>query len=475
MIDLSAGVRRLYNSSVAWSWALNVFRVAGGLLLLPLLLRVLPQQDLGMYYVFLSLYALLPVVDFGFSVSVTRYVGYAMGGATELQPQGLVNHENSAAPNYALLWQLLHTTRSLFRFLSLIAFVILAILGTWVVSLRVQETSVPWQTWLAWVVTVLSLVLEIFAGWWNHFLRGMNEVLLSSRITVLAYGIRLLVAIGLLLVGGGLLAFPAAGFVSSLLQRQLSRRCCLARLHGAPPEKKEASLLKILWPNSWRVGLQYLSSYLATNANALICLKVFGLAANAQYGLSLQVAQICTAMAYVWMFVKWPLVTQYRSQCDFPKMRRALWPRLWLQISTYLALAAGAFWLGPTILQLLGTNKQLLPASLFALTLFYSFLESQFTFWTTLITLENRIPYLWPTIAGNVASLILVLCLINFTSIGIAALVVSPFLIGCLFNYWYWPLMGAKSIRTGFFKFVFSLPEGPRTEQRAASKSAALP
>jgi O-antigen/teichoic acid export membrane protein len=458
MIDVRAAVRRLYNSSVVWTWAINGFRVAGGLLLLPLLLRVLPREDLGMYYVFLSLYALLPVVDFGFSVSVTRYVGYAMGGATELKPQGLVHNETSTAPNYLLLWQLLHTTRSLFRTLSLLAFVIVSIIGTWAVGLRVEETSTPSITWLAWGVTVVSLVLEIFAGWWNHFLRGMNEVLLSSRIAVLAYGLKLVIAGVLLLVGGGLLAFPAAGLVTSLLQRYLSRRCCLARLQGAPQDQKSSSLLKILWPNSWRVGLQYLSTYLATNANALICLKVFGLAANAQYGLSLQVAQVSMAMAYVWIFVKLPLITQYCSQRDLPKMRRVLWPRFWLQTFTYLALAAAAFWLGPAILQLLGTNKQLLPSELLALILVTAFFDMQFSFWTTLLTLENRIPYLWPTIASNIGSLILVLCMLNFTSIRIGALILAPLIMNSLFNYWYWPLAAAKTLRTSLFKFLFSPP-----------------
>ena len=53
---------------------MNGFRLASGLLLLPLLLNRLPEAELGMYYVFINLYALLPIIDFGFSVSIGRHV-----------------------------------------------------------------------------------------------------------------------------------------------------------------------------------------------------------------------------------------------------------------------------------------------------------------------------------------------------------------------------------------------------------------
>ena len=49
------------------------------------LLHALSRADLGMYYVFLNLGALLPVVDASLSLTVSRAVSYAMAGATTLQ------------------------------------------------------------------------------------------------------------------------------------------------------------------------------------------------------------------------------------------------------------------------------------------------------------------------------------------------------------------------------------------------------
>ena len=65
MKDLRSIAKRLLSSSVAWSWAFNVVRLASGVLLIPLLLRFLTKEEMGMYYVFLSLNALGPRRDAG--------------------------------------------------------------------------------------------------------------------------------------------------------------------------------------------------------------------------------------------------------------------------------------------------------------------------------------------------------------------------------------------------------------------------
>ena len=59
-------LKRVHQSAVGWSWVLNALRLASGFILLPLVLTKLGKPELGMYYVLLSLSALVPLVDFGF-------------------------------------------------------------------------------------------------------------------------------------------------------------------------------------------------------------------------------------------------------------------------------------------------------------------------------------------------------------------------------------------------------------------------
>src|SRR6185369_1094268 len=99
-------LKALRSSTVAWSWLFNGLRLGSGLILLPLVLNKLSTADLGMYYVLLGLAGFAPLLDFGFGPSIARFINYAMAGAESIQPHGLGQPVQAAAPNYRLLWDL---------------------------------------------------------------------------------------------------------------------------------------------------------------------------------------------------------------------------------------------------------------------------------------------------------------------------------------------------------------------------------
>jgi O-antigen/teichoic acid export membrane protein len=449
---------RLYRSAVVWSWLFNGLRLSAGLLLLPLLALKLSKPDLGMYIIFLNLGALVPILDFGFSASIGRNVSHAMGGATEFKTHGIYPSGKNE-PNYPLLWQLLKTTRRLYRFLSLSAVLLLGILGSAIVGMNAHETDSPSITWLAWGISLVAFIWEIYSGWWNVFLRGTNQVLLAAKFSVSAYALQLLLACILLLLGGGLLSVPIASLVSNCLQRFLARRACLSLLQDKQADNQKINvmnLLTVLWPSSWRTGVQFISAYLSGSVSIFICSALFGLEASAQYGLSVRIIAIAQGMASVWMTVKWPHIGQLRAQGDFPQIRRIFFGRLWLQILTFIFLGAIAVIFSPFLLKWIGSDKEVLPPIWFSLLALNSLLEMNYSVWGTLIFLENRMPYLWPVVIANAASIALALVLINTTELKWAAFVIAPLSLGILFNYWRWPVEGAKALQTSWLRFMFS-------------------
>lgn len=457
MSNLKRICSRLYRSAVAWSWIMNGLRLTAGILVLPLLAVQLAKPDFDMYFVFLSLSALVPILDLGFSSSIGRAVSYAMGGATKLKAQGFVPQVGVNGPNHELLWKLLQTTRKIYRLLSLGTIVLLGCLGTLLVAKVVPETTRPTLTWIAWGLTLIAVLWEIYSGWWNVFLRNMDQVLVSTQQLAVAQAVKVALSAALLLAGGDLLSVPLATITSSLLQRSLARRQ-VRRLLGTPTSKMAAAELKAfvatLWPNSWRVGLQYLSSYLAGQANTLICLPLLGLAAGGTYGFSLQLIMICSSMAQVWMQVKWPLIGQLRIQQDYAALRRLIWPRIWLQYFTYLVLVLGVILVVPALLQWHGSEKNLMPSFWLTLLALHGFLEMNYIFWGTLISTENRTPFTWPIITSNLVSFLLVLILLKTTRLGLGVPVLAPLLVNTLYNHWKWPQAGAQSLHTTWWRLL---------------------
>ncbi|MGH8024849.1 MAG: lipopolysaccharide biosynthesis protein, partial [Limisphaerales bacterium] len=354
-------VKRLINSAVVWSWIFNGLRLASGLILLPLVLHKLSAADLGMYYVLLSLAALAPVMDMGLGPTIGRFVNYAMGGARDIQAHGISKSEGIGAPNYDLLWELLLTMRVLYRYLTVAAFIIMGVWGTYVVELRIHETSSPLIARWAWAVMLAATLLNMYSNWWCVYLRGMNQVLMATRISVWVIVARLAVAAGLFCAGAGLLSLPIAMLLSDWLQRRLARVLCLALLSGhlQPKTFDLKKNLRILWPNSWRLGVQFISGYLTVNANTAICVYSFGLVANAQYGLSVQLMNIAVGMAAVWITIKWPLIGQYRARHNHAAIRHIIWQRLWFQNLTFLFLAAAIILFGPMLLRWAGSSKEM--------------------------------------------------------------------------------------------------------------------
>jgi O-antigen/teichoic acid export membrane protein len=447
---------RLMASAVVWSWGFNVLRLAAGVILLPLVLRIFTESELGMYYVLLSLSALGPVLDFGFSSTIARFVCYAASGAESLQAKGLAPVASQAAPNHALLWQLFFAARNLYRYLSLGVVVLTAAWGLYLVELRIDEVPSALVARLALAVTVIAAGLDIHSTWATVYLRGLNEVVAATRLCFLAAAARLVLAAILLVSGAGLLSLPLAGLCSSLLLLFLSRRACRRHLDETRrPEKVDtSSVLQTLWPNSWRLGLQLMSGYLTVNANTAICLHVYGLPANAKYGLSVQLLNIIAGMANVWVFVKWPVIMQARAKEDYGSIRKLLSQRVWLQNLTFLAGAVPLVLIGPWVVRWLGTDKELLPAFWVGLLALTVFLDSNFSVWGTLFSTGNVIPSLWPVVITNVTSLGLSLAFIKFTSLGLGGLVLGPLIAGLAFNHWYWPLAGARSLHTSFWRFL---------------------
>lgn len=448
--------RRLRESAVLWSWLFNGLRLASGLLLLPLLLRVLPDNDMGMYYVFLSLATVVPMMDFGFALSVERALAYALGGATALTAHGVSTERQEGGANEAVIHDVVFSARRLYRWLSLGTLVFLAAGGSLLVGVTVQQTARPAWTWMAWGVHAVTLSLEIYTGYWVAVLRGLNQVTRSARWLSLAYGLKLGLASGLLLAGAGLMAVPLAGLVAGLVLRAGAGRDVRQRVGRRPEGAGDVrAMVQALWPNSWRLGVQLGALFVSNYVYTYLCSHQFGLEVMYQYGLSVQILWIAHGIAAVWTSVKWPIVAQLRMRGDREAMKRTLWPRVWLQYVTYAVLAGGAILVGPVLIEWIKPDKALLARPILLLLAFDALGQMNFTLWTSLIATENRIPAVWPLVATHAAGWIVASILILGVGWGVETLALTPLVLGGLFNYWWWGREGAKVLGTHFLRFLF--------------------
>lgn len=457
----------------------NGLRLASGILLLPLLLHFLSGQDLGMHYNFLAWTGFLLSFDAMFGVTVTRAIGYALRGVERIPSIGIATVEDdNRPPNTKLLGQVLGATKHLYSYLAIAIVVLLGVVGSSMLSPFFPKTSNPAVARIAWGIMVFSACLELYTGYWLVFLRGMNQVVLSARLATIIYGTKLLLTCSLLAAHLGLMAVPIASLFTGVLQRLLARHFVARTLPAGTvmDSTNMREVLASLWPNSWRLGLILLSANVMAAAFTALISKNNGLATTGRYGVSQQIVfGVCVGMAAVWTMVKWPMVVQLRATNDLKALQRLLWPRIWLQLLTFAVLAAGFVLMGQPVLNVIAPSKQLLPSHWLAVMAIYALFDMNYNFWTTLISTENRIPSLWAAVATNLASVGLAAALMHNSTLGFGSVIIAPLLCGLLFNYWFWPRIGAQGIGATWFRYMFTKPdtEPPGITQKVAATETA--
>jgi hypothetical protein len=282
-------------------------------------------------------------------------------------------------------------------------------------------------------------------------------MVISARLSSFVYGTRLLTSIVLLLGDAGLLAVPISTLLTGLLQRFLARKYTRLLLPEGVriDSSRDHELIRAIWPNTWRVGLILISVNVMLTAFGKLIKWKWGPGAFYPYHFSYQILfSVCLSMASVWTYVKWPMICQLRAIDDHKGMQKILWPRVWLQILTYGALALGFIAFGPPLLKWISPEKDLLPRVWLAVLAIYALLEMHYSFWTTLIATENRIPSMWAAVITNITSILVAALMMQFTEFGIGSFIVGPLVCGLAVNFWFWPKVGAETLRTRWFSFM---------------------
>lgn len=106
---------------VIWSYLGYALNLAINVILLPWILQAVPRSELGIWYTFASISAIVNTVDFGFSPTIIRNLTYAWSGAKVLKTTGVQYIEKDSSPNYELFNKVLIACKYLYLGISIFA------------------------------------------------------------------------------------------------------------------------------------------------------------------------------------------------------------------------------------------------------------------------------------------------------------------------------------------------------------------
>ncbi|HTL16188.1 MAG TPA: hypothetical protein VL793_03075 [Patescibacteria group bacterium] len=208
------------------SWCGRAVNVLLGLVLMPVLFRHLPSQELGAWLLLGQSWAALTIFDLGFGVILTRRIAFANAAKA------------GSGAALAEVADLVATGRRVYGVLGIIALVLS--FGAGCFFLRKIDLAGQSATtiWFAWGAMCLSQAIALWAAVWTCLLQGLGYIGWDTILAALVNSLTLLAQIALVFFGGGVVGLAVFAASGALVQRLLiirfvkRRRPDLALLAG---------------------------------------------------------------------------------------------------------------------------------------------------------------------------------------------------------------------------------------------------
>lgn len=439
---------KISKADIIWSYFGFVMNIANGLIILPFLLKYLSPQELGLWYTFMSISALVNLLDFGFSPTLTRNVSYAWGGSKELIKVGVGENIVDKNPNYLLLHNVFKVTKKIYLIISFISLVFLLTVGTFYI-LSITKELTGKRHLIAWSIFCLGIYFNLFYSYWTPLLRGIGAIKQGQIASVISRTIQILLTILGLLLSMNLIAVAFAYLISGFVLRQVSKIFFLKKVNAKELKAKRSSKNKsnvifketfaTIWHNAWRLGLVSLGTFLITQSNTLLCSSYLGLKTTASYGITLQLFTILAALSSTLYSIYLPELNIAFLYKEKKRIREIISFCALIDWIVYLFGALFIILFGEKLLFFIKSPIELLPCGILVFMSIFLFLENNHSMFATFITSENKVPFIKAAMISGIVIIIISTILVSSTKLGLLGLLISQAIVQLSYNNWKWP------------------------------------
>lgn len=440
-------IKQVTQKDIIWGYLSQFLNIGSGIIIIPVAIKYLTAEDMGLWYLFIAIAGLAQLLEFGLQPTISRMTSYIYSGAKELRAEGLPDKGDLLNPQ--LLFDLIYAAKKMYRYVSIGAALILIIIGT--LYLKTFDEFQSEQFW-AWLIFSMSSIINFYFTYFNGLMTGRGDQKELYRVTAISKLIMLLLAVPLLMNQIGLLSMAISTFVSMIVARVLLYRAFYTSSREEIQKIKNITIIsfnytKTLWLSAWKLGTTSLGSFLILRANMFIASSFLGLKVAASYGLTVQVISILSTVSAMIFSLNLPKLNALQSIGDKVGLKSLFKRSLIITHLLYFIGAICLIFIGIPLITLISSNTQLVGFSTLLLMLVMYQLELNHSMCSTYLTTLNKVPFMYAALFSGGVIVFSGLMLSNFTAIGILGLVLSQFLIQLMFNNWYWPMVAYRDLK----------------------------
>ena len=446
---------------IIWNYVGTAVSMASGFLLLPLLIRYLSADELGLWYVYVAVSNLTQLFEFGFSPTFARNIVYCLSGSSRLSKKGAIETGSSSSVDWHMLRALLATSKFVYAVIAAIALIVACTVGSAYIAVLTQETGGV-EKWISWGLFCLSIYLNLYFLYSISFLRGVGDVASENKSKTYAKISQLILSAVLLMIGFGLLGASVGFLANGLVLRLFAGK--YFSMHeeitkGIASDSSPISKIEIkavfseISSIAWRDGAVQIALYASTQATSIVSSLFLGLAETGMYSVMLQLGTAVYNFAGAFVKSYFPTFQASFAKQDVGGMRSIVMRG----VSAYWLLCCfGTLGIIVVVFPLLPIIKPgvevSVPFYLF-MTLYLCLLNHHSIFCNFIIGM-NEIPYMFAYILSALLGLALSVIFSGALGLGAWGLVGGQFISQIVYNNWKWPRYVVEILNTTYFRML---------------------
>lgn len=445
----------LAKRDVVWGYIAQFFSIASGLITLPLILKILSMEEIGLNYLMLTVGSLVSLFDFGFAPQFGRNITYVFSGVQELKRKGvgLVGTESSI--NYRLLATMIHTAKYVYKRLGVISLIVMLTLGSLYIYIVTDGFITVNNALLIWIVYSVSAYLNIYYSYYTALLMGKGLIMESKKAMVYSKIVYILLVFIFLAMDMGLLGVAVANLISPFVSRYLSYSYFftediienIGKYSISSKESKE--LFKVIWYNAKKLGFISVAASTLTYLSTFIIGLYLPLTDVASYGLMVQLVGFTGAISTSFFFFSFPKITALYVQNNFKKVVQLFSFSILIFFILYI-IGSLVLFVVPTFLLLLKSNTTLPTVFVLFLCAFFGFIEKNQSLFSNMLLLENEVPFFKSSLITGVCIFVAIIISLEL-NLGILGVVCAQGIPVMMYVAWKWPITVSRKFNIRFF------------------------
>jgi O-antigen/teichoic acid export membrane protein len=443
-VQNSSGIK-IGRKDVIWNYLATFLQIGSGILLFPIILRLLPSETVGVWSIFMAIGSLIGLLDFGFSPSFTRNITYIFSGVNSLEKTGISNGYIDNEININLLSNTIRAMRWFYSRVAFIAFILLITVGSaYLFSiLNSNFNGNKAQVTTAWIIFCIVNTYNIYTLYYDALMIGRGLIKKDKQLIIISQLMYLSVSIVLIFCGFGLISIVVGQALAVIIKRILSNR-----FFFTPELKKEIKevntdnfrdILKIITPNSIKVGFTSLGAFLVLQSSVIIGSLYISLNELASYGITVQVINVIATLASVYYSSYMPKVAQLRVGDNITAIKQIYIKSIMIMMLTFVASGIMLIIFGGWALHLLKSQTTILSENMIITLLIINLLEKNHAIAGGFLLSKNEVPYFKAAIISGIATVILLFTLLKYEQMGLWGMILAPGIVQISYQNWKWP------------------------------------